>query len=215
MNTEHKKIKEIIEHLSNELFWGKLFTQIAEALHKKYRENGIVDSPNFFAGTYEACLRESILSLSKLVINDKNSINLFYLLNFVKMNTGSFKYTTKENLKKSVENNKNEIQKLSSLIDSIKTQRDCTLAHLDRKHINNPSSIFSKPINMTEVKHCFDKILSIVNEYKGYFEDSEFYLGLVEKSINDEVAYLFKVLNKPYKEREKQIKNLLNEKSKS
>lgn len=47
---------------------------------------------------------------------------------------------------------------------------------------------------MTQVEHYYEQLLEILNVYKGYYDDSEFYLGLTEETLRDDVDYLARLI---------------------
>jgi AbiU2 len=79
MTADQDKISAILDHLCDELTRGNHFFQIAKALQRAYDGNRLTDAPYFFAGAYDACLRESILSLAKLTDSARDSITIVYL----------------------------------------------------------------------------------------------------------------------------------------
>lgn len=47
---------------------------------------------------------------------------------------------------------------------------------------------------MTQVEHYYEQLLGVLNVYKGYYDDSEFYLGLTEETLRDDVDYLARLI---------------------
>src|SRR5262249_13169084 len=152
----------ILGYLSHELHRGVLFLNILNELRTAYGKHQLTSARYFFARTYEACLRESLISFSKVVMADQDSINIEYLLNCALESPQAFSRITKGDLRKMVMRHRGQLNAFQPLFENVKVQRDRILAHLDRKHINNPSAVFAEPIDMTEVDRCFGVLLRIV-----------------------------------------------------
>src|SRR5262249_14458514 len=135
MTADQDKISAILDHLCDELARGNHFFQIAQALQRAYDGNRLTDAPYFFAGAYDACLRESILSLAKLTDSDQDSITIVYLLNIAKQNREAFQRAVPDESDMAVTRHQKLLKELRPLIASVKGQRDRVIAHLDRKHI--------------------------------------------------------------------------------
>ena len=199
MASKIEKFEAIIDHLCDELDRGNHFFQIAKALQRAYENNQLLDAPYFFAGTYDACLRESILSLAKLTIADKKSITIEYLLDTAFYTPTIFQPTTLEELSAVITQHRKHLGELRPLIESVREQRDRVIAHLDRKHINSPALILSSSVNMTELGQCFETLLRMVNLYRGYYNGSEFSFGLIESGVQDDIDYLLTLMKSAYK----------------
>lgn len=199
MKTDQQdKIKDIFDYLCDELDRGNHFYQIAKTLQRAYEGNRLVEAPYFFLGAYDACMRESILSLAKLTVPDNNSITIDYLLNTVLQNRRAFKLAATNDIEMAVARHQKQLKELRPLIDSVKGQRDRVIAHLDRKHINDPSAILSNKVNMTEVGRCFEVLLQMVNTYKVYYDAVEFSFVLIERGVQSDVNYLITLMEKAY-----------------
>jgi hypothetical protein len=194
MSTPQDRMEAILGYLSHELHRGILFLNIVKALHTAYNNQQLTSARDFFAGTYEACLRESLISFSKIVMPDQNSITIDYLLNCAIQSPRVFPRITKEDLQKQVMHHKAQLDAFRPLFENVKVQRDRILAHLDRKHINDPSAVFAEPIDMAEVERCFKVLLQILNGYKRVFDNSELSLKDVGESIQEDVAYLVQLM---------------------
>jgi hypothetical protein len=197
MTADQDKIGVLLDHLYYELERGNRFFQIAKALQRAYDSNRLTDAPDFFAGTYNACLRESLLSLAKLTVPDKESITIAYLLNIALQNRGVFQRATPDKINRVVVRHQKRLNELRPLIESVKDPRDRVIVHLDRKHINDPDAIVSD-VNMTEVGQCFEELLQMVNTYKEYYDGGEFSLEPIERRVQNDVDYLITLMEKAY-----------------
>lgn len=194
MNAKHNKIEAILGYLSNELLCGFRFLSTAKILHNAYSKQQLTCAGYFFAAAYEACLRESLMSLSKITTHDQDSITIDYLLNCVLQAPQAFPRATKSELQRLITEHREQLATFQPLVENIKVQRNRILAHLDRKHISNPTAVFAESIDMSEVEQCFGRLLQIINAYKNVFDSSELCLESIGDSIQKDVTYLVQLM---------------------
>jgi hypothetical protein len=123
MTADQDKISAILDHLCDELTRGNHFFQIAKALQRAYDGNRLTDAPYFFAGSYDACLRESILSLAKLTDSDRDSITIVYLLNIATQNREAFQRAVPDEIDMAVTRHQKLLKELRPLITSTAWQK--------------------------------------------------------------------------------------------
>ena len=194
MSTAQERMKAILGYLSHEVHRGILFLNIVKALHTAYNKQQLTSARDFFAGTYEACLRGSLISFSKIVIPDQDSITIDYLLNCTLQSPQAFSRIAKDDLQRLVTRHKAQLDAFRPLFENVKVQRDRILVHLDRKHINDPSAVFAEPIDMSEIERCFGALLQIINDYNHVFDNSELSVEDVGESIQEDVGYLVQLI---------------------
>lgn len=185
-----KKIKAILELLSSELAKGRLCFQIAQCLQHKLKHSGPLISPSFLSGSYQACLDQAILSLAKLGIFERESVSVEYLLNCASQNVKAFRFASLGELEMKIEHHRHLLAEQKPFFDKVKGMRDRILAHLDRKHINEPDVIEQVQIEFNEIDHCFTIFVEILNTYKGYYDRSQLDLSSNQQIIQDEVDNL-------------------------
>jgi hypothetical protein len=197
ITNEKDKTRSILERLSDLLSHGWLTYFCAKSLISAYSEKRITRAQFFFVGCYRACLNETILALSKLLIDDSDSITIYYLLNHAKCNSRTFPYAKPEEIKRTVREHEKVLKKYENLKANIKFQRDRKLAHFDRKHINNPTEISSNPsVNMEEVEECYRDIHRIINAFSRFNTDSEWHLQNIDKIVPDDLDNLLQLIEK-------------------
>lgn len=191
MNKSNPKIRDILGYLSDQLVRGWVALQVSKYLHQAFQNQKITCARYFFTSAYLSCTESAVLTLSRLIIPNNDSINIEYLLNVSKHNLKAFSYGSKEEVLKAILEHEQKLGAIASLVVSIKDHRNRTIAHLDRKYINDPTVIFANPpIDMREVERVFQLVLQIINTYKGYFDSSELYLAHLEKDVEDDLGYL-------------------------
>lgn len=147
----------------------------------------------FFFGVYRATVREAVLTLARIMKEHPDSITIYYLFNLLESNPHLFSPHSPEDLRQTVADHKARLEKYESLIESISEQRDRVIAHLDRKHVNDPSHLFAHPhgVNLTELGKCLWEVLDILNSYAVY-SGREFDPGNLRNAIAGDVGILLR-----------------------
>jgi len=197
MTTNNSQIKTILDLLCNQLSEGWLYYFCAKSLNEAYEKHRITSARFFFMGTFYASLNEAILTLSKLIINHPDSISIYYLLNYAQNNPSEFQFAAPDKIKQIAEEHKLKLDSFNSLLSNIKFQRDRVLAHLDRKHVNDPDFILTNPpLDMNEVETCYKELHHILNDYNLYYNKSEFYLKNIEEEVKEDIEFLLSLIEK-------------------
>lgn len=199
MEITSEKMRAVFDYICDELDRGNHFFRIFKSLEDAYRNNRITGTPYFFAGVYDACLREAILSLAKLLVPNKESINIYYLLNIAVQNPEIFPFVESNKIRDTVTKHQRLLEDLQTFIEELKGQRDQVIAHLDREHINNPNKMLSNQINLTEVEKSFSVLLQLVNTYMEYYDNRSFSFGIIESNVKEELEYILSLMEKEYK----------------
>jgi hypothetical protein len=196
MNADVEKAKNVVDFLCEEIHRGILFYQIVKTLRVEFENGAVISARSFFTGVYEACERESILSLTKLTHKNEKSITMDTLLNIATVTPKVFKYATSDMVVELIKQHQELKAELQSLISNATTQRDWTIAHLDKKHINQPDIINSHGINMTALGNGFDELAKLINTYRIYLKNGEYSFKRTKEEIQHDVAYLMDIMNK-------------------
>jgi len=198
MSLSDKKARDILRHLTNLLQEGWEAFLVAKHIHEALISKRIRSTYYFFNTTERSCIESAIIALSKIVIPHDDSISIQYLLNYVEQNSQVFSRAESQTIINNVKEHRQQLNAISPLIANIKEQRDHTIAHLDKRHITNPSSLYTyPPPNYIEVENAFELLLNMINTYLGYLvpsndfrlhsldariaEDSNYLIGLIER----------------------------------
>jgi hypothetical protein len=199
MKDSPEKIRKILDLLYSQLGQGLAYFWCAESLHQAFAKSKLARSSHFLAVVYHASLRETVLAFARMVEQreHQSEVTIHWLLKYAENNPGLFSNTDHTEVRESAKRHRRQLQEHQTLIDSVLEQRDRTLAHLDKKHVNDPDALFSNPagINLVEMERCFQVILEILGFYMGYYGssvdfefmkkaiegDSSILLGLIEK----------------------------------
>jgi hypothetical protein len=198
MTLPDNKAREILMELTNLLQhgWGTLL--VARHIQEARTSKRINSSHFYFSITENSCIESSIIALSKIIIPHDDSISIHYLLNYAEQNHNVFSRCNKQTILKTIREHRQQLLAISALIANIKEQRDHTLAHLDKKHITNPSIVHTyPPLNYVEVENTFELILNIINTYLGYLNPSyDFRLHSMDLRIAEDANYLIGLIER-------------------
>lgn len=197
-----EKLEVIISILRKNLNESWLYFCIAAGVHFQYdSKSHLSQSHTFFGGTFDACLRTSILTLAELFLEGKNSVNFRYLLNMAENHPSLFKNANREDVKESISKHKNWFDTLDSqdISGRLKDIRDKILAHTDRKFAieQQPGFLSSNPaLSLNEAKDMYKQLNEIITVYEHHYHGSFSILGFknIEMDVNSDIEYLIRFM---------------------
>ena len=145
MAVQNINIKEITRLLTSQISVGWNYFVIAKFIREAYEEDRIKGSHTIFTNSYSACWDAAILSVTKVLDKQNDSINIKYLLNCIEGSSINYPSLTKDEIKQQIINHRVEINSIEESIPGIWDERDRIVTHLDRKHVNDPANVFSNP----------------------------------------------------------------------
>lgn len=165
MGKPNRRIEQALTALCDELDWGlRCFYAARAAAH--------IPGAPVLAETFQgACADQSLLTLARIVLAKKNarrdeSINIRYLANLVKGKPSAVCFGDAEEVEALIEKQARLQEEHAPLIATLKEQRDRSLAHLDRHHVNGPSWRQSQSgVNMAQVEALYQGLAEILGEY--------------------------------------------------
>ncbi len=163
-------------------------------MSKKHATYPDLTAPNFFSTVSEATLREAILGITRLMDNDQESINFKLLLDMVENHPRILRYNLVEN-KTLVGINRHRLAEQDVLLKALRPIRDRELAHLDRKHINDPSVGITFQIPVKDLSRCTDVLSEILADFWRSFHGTPFPGFETEAMISRELESLWKTIN--------------------
>jgi len=192
--SEKRKVEGVLDLLFGQVMQGLLYFYCAQSLHEAFQQCPLMERSYFFFTVYHAALREAILALSRLTREHKDSITIYYLFNLVEHNPRLFSQDGPESLPTSLAAIKARLDKYGPLIESVREQRDQVLAHLDRKHVNNPSDLFAHPggVNPTELGECLRELSGILNVFDADLYGKEFTVSHLQSFVSGDVDVLLR-----------------------
>ncbi len=164
------RAKQLVDLLLGEVYTGLMYSYCAESLLGAFRGSELFRMSYFFNTIFDASYLGALLGLSRLVVEQKDSITMHYLFNFAESNPKLFSPTSPDRVVESVKGHRQQLQAHKQLFDRVRQRRDRTLAHLDRMHVTNPADLFEhpEPVDVDELIRCFWDIFDIVNVYAGF-----------------------------------------------
>lgn len=174
-----QRLEQTIEALCDELYWGLRSFYAAKAVF----ETELRLTPTLFDTFYFSCLNQSALILSRMVVSKENSeddqsINLQYLANQAENRPSAFKFAKPGEIKNLLEKQVRLFELYKPLITILKDQRDQTLAHLDRRHINDPDWRKNQiQLDLPQVEKLYHDLIDVMGSYHSLFFGGEISFG--------------------------------------
>lgn len=153
--------------------------------------NRIIKEYNCFfawiANILSYCL---LMSLSKLLIVNKQSITICSYLNFIASNPVLFGSRIESSKwRTGILKHRATLVKHGKFIQGLKDERNSYMAHLDKKKLK----IYKFPGK--EIGEIINELKEMINFYSGYFDDSEnFFDSLNSSGIKCDIEYILKTL---------------------
>lgn len=191
--TDRMKVDKALDLLFSEVTQGLLYFYCAKSLHEAFQQSTLMQRSYFFHTVSQAAAREAILSLSKLTKGQKGSVTVYYVLDLVEKNPSQFSSDRPDRARKSVADHRARLDTYKAFLGNVWEHRDRVVAHLDRRHINKPSDLLTRPegVNLTRLGDCLRDLLGILNVYAGYY-GREFRLSHLERYVSGDVDILVK-----------------------
>lgn len=152
-----------MEKIRESLQQTRLYLVIYKYLNDQISSYQFKIAPNFFTTASDATLRETILGITRLTDDDPESINFKLLLNMAG-NHPRILQNSSIDPRTLVETNRLRLANLDPLLKALRPVRDRELAHLDRKHVNDPSAVFPQSIQVQELAQCVDILTDILSD---------------------------------------------------
>jgi hypothetical protein len=178
------KLADILDLINEALGHVHKYLAIYNFLDKHSLSNQFMAAPNFFETSKKAALREALLGISRLTLDDRESISFKMLLDTIENHPQIFTKACKcsrSELRNLIEINRAILASEDPFLKALRSVRDRELAHLDRKQINAPHSVIPIPIPIQDISHCTDVLSVIMAEiwqafygvaHPGYEEDA-------------------------------------------
>ena len=189
------RIEGILDNLADQLAECWHAYCVSRTLNAAYRDRKISSAVYFFAAAVRFSGYAAVLGLARVVENNKDSVNIWYLLNSVQSNPAALPKLTVARANALVTEHRTKLAAHEHLFQNLKTQRDKTLAHHDRILLTNPQAAFV-PIPANDFEQAWRLLLDIVNTYNGYRGESlEFRVDTIEPFVNDDISYILSLIS--------------------
>jgi hypothetical protein len=155
------KIYRILEKISQVLSQTRRYLAIYQFLNEQPLADQPEFAPLFFGTVREATLREAILGITSLTDENQESINFKLLLDMAENHPRLLKHGQID-VKALVESERLRLAGLYPVLKVLRPVRDCELAQLDRKHLNDPATVSPYPIQPQDLSHCVEVLYIIL-----------------------------------------------------
>jgi hypothetical protein len=157
------KIYQILDKIRQTLSQTRIYLAVYQFLNYQPSADPLKFFPSFFQTVSEASIREAILGITSLTDENQESINFKLLLDMAENHPRLLRHSQVE-AKRLVESNRLRLSSLDPVLKAIRPVRDRELAHLDRKHLNDPAAISPDPIQDQDLSHCIDVLDMILSD---------------------------------------------------
>lgn len=165
MKKSKAEITQIYQKLLDYFFSGVLALVVLKTLREEYQRTQEKRDEIFIGTLFISTYNTVVLALANTVKPSKESIHLDYLFNCIRESRAEFDIGTYNRLSSFMQEVKALLMSIASTIDAAITLRDTSVAHLDRRQINNPvSAIIKPPIKWQNMEFAYDIVGSTLVE---------------------------------------------------
>ena len=194
MSKSPRKLREIVEYLSDQLTRGWAALWVAQQIGRARREERLDGTRSLLTTTYDACVESAILALARLTVAHKDSISVAYLLNCVDQSPSAFPLPERSAVADAVARHRALLLDLQPLVDRVKDYRDRTIAHLDKRYVNRRDTLHTyPPLALDEVEQAFVSIAAVLNACLRTLDLPELDLARLESDLAAEWAALLDI----------------------
>ena len=185
------RFESILRLLFDEAIRAHMYNGIARAIREE------IEAPEFWRGqtvlmaSYYACLREFLLSLSKLLIPHDDSVTLPYLVDYAEQNPEGFAGGDAQTVRKFCTQAREVLVRLELLRGDIKMLRDDELAHIDKRQIVDPKLILSAPLAFKSLDEGVQQIIEFLNDFRELYMKNRFLFQDDYQVAREELRRLF------------------------
>jgi hypothetical protein len=192
VSKSRRTLVEIVGYLSSQLAQGWAALAVAQQIERSKHEGHLGSAPTLSDTAYGACLESAILALARLTVAHKDSISVEYLLNCVQQSPSAFPIPQREAVIEMVSQHRTQLQGLDPLVEQIKDYRDRTVAHLDKRHVNQRRAIQrDPPADKDELACAFVSIGGVLDAHRRALDLPVLDLAQLESDLTHEWASLF------------------------
>ena len=189
------RLAQIMEKIRNALCQTRKYLEIYRYLDEHQKSEQFEQAARLFSTISDAVWREAILGITRLTDDDPESINFKMLLNMAENHPRILRHG-QVGAREVVVTSQGKLASLDPVLKALRPVRDRELAHLDRKHLNDPAVLSPEVIKIQDISHCVDTLNMVLSDiWQALFgeplpEDQE------SGQILDEMESLWKILEK-------------------
>jgi hypothetical protein len=165
-----ESIVDIILQLKNSISSGILAIVVINTLREKYSQSKETKEDIFISSLFIGSYNTMILCLSNFIKPNNESINSKYLFNCIKDKNPGLESREYSSLLVLIEEFETALAALNNTLDAVIKIRDTTIAHLDKKHVNNPNALLvsNNPL-WDDLSNAYSLVGSGLDEIGKYF----------------------------------------------
>lgn len=196
MSISDKNIREVVKILMSQISIGWDYFVVAKFLREAYEKTRVRGGHAILTRAYETSWDAAILAVTKVLDNQKDSLNIKYLLNCLDSVPMEYPGITRDVLVKQIAMHREEVANVEAKIPGIWDERDRIVAHLDRKHVYSPASVRSNPpIEMDDLHSAIRALRRILLVYNDQLQAGGISIDSSQE-IWDDLEKILKLLDK-------------------
>lgn len=202
MKKSKLEIDQIYQKLLDYFFSGVLAFVVLKTLREEYQSTQEEQDEIFISTLYISTYNTIVLALANTVKPSKESIHLAYLFNCIKESKSKFDIGTFSRLSSFMQEAESLLTSITLTIDAAITLRDTSVAHLDRRHVNNPATLINNPpIKWKDIEFAYDIVGSALLETGKLLglSDLKPYTALANIALTQQTRKVFRLLYTPDK----------------
>ncbi len=195
------KLLQVYDRLVNYFFSGEMALTILNVIRQEYKGKITSENDLFILASITSTFNTAILVMANTVNTAKpnnDSIHLTYLINQIKVSRNTFEPDTYESLILFVHKFEEELAKIAPTIIRVVELRDKTVAHIDRKYVNDPASILQNPpIEWDDMIFAYDLVgsgLLEIGKYLGFDENIGNHIVLSNFLLKNKATEIYRSL---------------------
>ena len=194
-----KSLEELVDinlRLTDYLLSGLLAFVVLKSIREELIKDKQTKDDIFLSTVITSSYNTLVLTLANTLKPNSDSIHLSYLFNCIrdsKKNLGAEKY---DQIMRHINEFESEMEKISKVTSAVIELRDTTVAHVDRKHVNNPLEMFKdQPISWVEMEMAISivssglmelgKHLGLGENFSDYTQLANYFLATRTKEVYD------------------------------
>lgn len=137
---------------------------------QQYHQDKYLTYAELFNYLHTICYQSAVLNLSNILVNEKESINIYYLGSLIKNSiTDKQEMTSYKNLYTIIQNVIEVYSEKSSFYLGLKELRDKYIAHIDKVRFNSATGLKNK-LSLNDIKVAYDVIGNLVGSLIGWLD---------------------------------------------
>ena len=179
-STSARRLGRILALLKDEMTWAWSALEVARALEQRHDP---AQASGLSAFIHRAARQEAILSASRLISSDQESVTLHYLMDHVRHHPQIFRGASPGELDRLLARWDQDWLEWREFATRLRAYRDRRLAHLDRKALNEPEAFSSIEISLEDLSGLLEFVQDQVGAIYGLYHNKQLDLQPLREEI--------------------------------